>query len=214
MKILQAIQNIYKTLRTLAPIAGEGVNIERTPNGFIVSCVAKPSAVQRETGMFTIVDRTDGTAAKISIEDTSPAAEKDSNGVPVHAGIPHVNGVTFPSLVRFDFSPPSPNTYNIYIHFDATRIKPQEESAAGTADGTAPAVAADPPACEILAVPLQRRSTFTDLYYLIGRVRVEAIDGKPVIAAISQDHRPAPAYLTWYGPDIGVGEDTPLEDIQ
>jgi len=214
MKIIQTIQNILKNLRSLTPIAGEGVNIERTPNGTVFTCTAQPVGgnAASKTGMFDIVDASDSNGPRIRVIDTSPAAELDSDGIPLHAGIPHVNGVAFPIMDRFTQRLTEPRAYYIYLHFDTSRIVPQEEDAAGTADPESEVPEPDPPAFEIVCETIQRRSSFSNLYYLLGRARCEKASGKLTLAGITLDREPGPAFLTWYGPDIGVAEDNPLEE--
>ncbi len=221
MKIVQAIRDIYKWLRCLQPIAGEGINIERTVNGSVITCTSAPvlRGGNAAVGMFTIVAETDTEGvAHVYVEDTSPAADKDADGFPIHAGIPHVNGVAFPQVKAYDGIPDAPVLYYIYLRFTPSRIKDQEEAAAGTVpdqpaqpDQPAPP---DQPPCEIITSRIIMKTDLENVYHLIGRVRCARQSNRIVVSGISQDHQPAPIYITWYGPDIGVGEDTPLENLQ
>ena len=217
MRIVQAIRDIYGWLRRLQPIAGEGVNIERTVNGFVITCTApSPQPVLRSGnaaagGMFAILSEANPEGVThVYVEDTSAVAEKDADGFPIYAGIPHVNGVAFPQVKAYDGIPLEPVLYYIYLHFAPSNIKEQEEAEAGTADAQ-PAQPATP-ACEIITSQKIMKTTLEHVYYLIGRVRCARQSDRIVVSGISQDHAPGPIYLTWYGPDIGVAEDHPLEE--
>ena len=236
MRIVQAIRALQRRVRSIAPVKGRGVVVERTVTGTVISLEEPPSRSRGEDeenpkGMFDIRRHEDEDGNEfIIVGDTSDVAEqeekdKDGNVIasyPKYAGIPHVNGVAFPQLeAKYAFSgDDTQGLYYIYIHFDASRFLAQEEEKAGTADqddggddGGSDGEDDGQP-CEIVICEEQRVSDFENLYYLIGRVRFGKEDGgkksgKPryTVEAVTLDHAPGPAYLIWYGPDIGVAEE-------
>ena len=232
MKIIKAIRWLYQNLHVAWPVAGEGINIEHTKTGSIISLEpqanisdAASQGGQAWPGMFTIVKREfdmddpEWGSDYIRIEDTTDAAEKtdpnDSDSLPRYAGIPHVNGIAFDQLPSAVFTPGATlqGHHYIYLHFNAGSVVDDVSEDAGIGHegetGT-------PPAFELLCVKEAKTSTFTDLYYLIGRVvfgkeEVELDNGVKktyyTVESISQDHFPGPVYLTWYGPDIGIAQE-------
>lgn len=230
MKIVRAIKWLYKSLRAAWPIAGEGINIEHTSTGSIISLEPQAETMDSETtapiwhGMFTIVkrgydmDSPEWGNDYIRIEDTTDAAEKEDPSapdLPRYAGIPHVNGIAFDQLPAAVFTPDESlrGLHYIYLHFNAGSVVDDVSEDAGIGhEGET----GKPPAFELICVKEAKVSSFTDLYYLIGRVvfgKEEASldNGEKktyyTVESISQDHFPGPAYLIWYGPDIGIAQE-------
>lgn len=229
MKIVKAIKELYRLVKAVTPVEGEGVNIEHTAGGSVISL--EPQAADAETtvpvwqGMFTIVKRsfdmddTEWGSDYIRIEDTTDAAEKtapdDTDSLPRYAGIPHVNGIAFDQLSAAVFTPGETlqGLHYIYLHFNAGSVVADVSEDAGIGHEGETGI---PPAFELLCVKEAKTSTFTDIYYLIGRVvfgkdEAELDNGVKktyyTVESISQDHFPGPAYLTWYGPDIGIAQE-------
>ena len=223
MNIIRSIQELFRLVREARPVAGSGVVVEHTSTGSIISArVPRPAPARKWSGMFSIVEASDDDGnGFVRVCDTTPAAEVEKLGdgddgeeVPVYAGVPHVNGVAFSQLKRAEKRPEEEDALlYVYLHFDASSVIAEEEAKAGVADdgGEGDGEEEEDNPCEILFEKEQKKSDFENLYYLIGRVRFgkRTEDGKTrrTVEAISQDHYPGPAYLTWYGPDIGVAEE-------
>ena len=222
MKIVKAIKDLYARLKALSPVPGDGIDIQRTATGTIISLEPRhiPAGEKNQSpsvkGMFHIerVDEKNGKGQYVVVHDTSTAAERqdgeDENSPPKYAGEVYVNNRLRGNALAFSHHPNAAGLYYIYVHFNAAAGEDGGGNGQGGDNGGEEEPAAQE--LELVCTAAQLASDDMNVYSLIGRVRFSSqgkeIDGETTtvftVADITQDHTPlGPVYLAWETSDGG-----------
>lgn len=218
MKIIREIRELHRLVRSITPVKGKGVVVERTPTGTVLSVEPSPATTEAEAeeptirGMFQIetANEEDGEGQYVVVHDTSPAAERedgeDEDSPPKYAGEVYVNNVLRGNALAFSYHPLAAGLYYIYLHFNAAAGEDGGES--GESGDNEQGEVEEPASqvLELVCTATQQSSDGMNVYCLIGRVRFSSqekeIDGETTtvftVSAITQDHTPlGPVHLTW-----------------
>ena len=190
MNIVREITLLRQAVKRLKPSPGKGIAIEETPAGTRISLLESSAGSGGSSawhGMFELVD------ASAEIEGEVVYQVKVINGADEESelcGIAHINRQPFEVAVAIlavaDTYTAEAHCY-IYLKFT-------------------PPVEGETPVSATVVVSqeaLLQESTDTVVWHLIGQVWVE--DG---MLRIEQDHIPGNAYIEWYGPCLGLLEES------
>ncbi len=185
MKIIREIIKLGKAVRSLFPVAGEGIAIEKTPKGTIYSLLDLSGAtdlLDQKRGMFEIIDA--GTTKDDEGNDVyNVSIINGANEESEICGVCHVNRQPFEvdkeNFVVVEYS-------YIYLKFSA------------------PVEAAENIPAKVTAVIKTELQESTDevVYHLIGQVWID-----DDVLHLQQDHQPGNCFIEWYGPCLGLLEE-------
>lgn len=184
MNIVREISLLRQAVKRLKPSPGKGIAIEETPAGTRFSLLDSASSASGSSawhGMFEIVD------ASEEIEGEFVRQIKVINGADEESllcGIAHINRQPFEVAVAT-----FPVTAHCYIYLKFT----------APVEGETPVPAAVTVSQEIAL----QESTDTIVWHLIGQAWIE-----DDALRIEQDHIPGNAYIEWYGPCLGLLEES------
>ena len=184
MNMIREIQILRQAIKRLKPSPGKGIAIEETPAGTRISLLESSAGSGESSswhGMFELVD------ASEEIDGEFVHQVKILNGADeesVCCGIAHIKRQPFEvPVVTFDV------TEHCYIYLKFT----------APVEGETPVPAA---VVAIQEAALQE-STDTIVWHLIGQAWIE-----DDLLRIEQDHIPGNAYIEWYGPCLGLLEES------
>lgn len=184
MNIVREIQLLRQAIKRLKLSPGKGIVIEETPAGTRISLLESSAGSGGSSvwhGMFEIVD------ASEEIEGEFVHQVKIINGddeESVFCGIAHINRQPF-QVTAATFTV----TEHCYIYLKFT----------APVEGETPV----PAAVTATQEAALQESTDTIVWHLIGQAWIE-----DDALMIEQDHIPGNAYIEWYGPCLGLLEES------
>lgn len=190
MNIVREIQLLRQAVKRLKPYPGKGIVIEDTPVGTRVSLLEAPAGSGGSGawhGMFEIV------AAGEVVGDEFVHKVKIINGADDESGlcgVAHINRQPFEvAVATFTVAATYTATAHCYIYLKFTP----------PVEGETPV----PAAVTVTQETALQTSTDTVVWHLLGQTWLE--DGQ---IRIEQDHIPGNAYIEWYGPCLGLLEES------
>jgi hypothetical protein len=183
MNIVREIQRLMEAVRRLEPSAGRGMVIEKSPSGTRYSLreAAGGAGQSAWRGMFELADASEVVDGELVHQvEIVNGADSESE----FCGIAHVNRQPF-QVARAKFIVTEHSYF--YLKFSA----PVE------GETPVPAEVAASRETELQA------STDTTVWHLIGQAWIE-----DEMLKLEQDHVPGNAYIEWYGPCLGLLEES------
>ena len=184
MNIVREITLLRQAVKRLKPSPGKGIAIEETPAGTRISLLessAGSGGASAWHGMFELVD------ASEEIDGEFVHQVKILNGADEESaccGIAHINRQPFDvAVATFQI------TAHCYIYLKFT----------APVEGETPV----PAAVTATQEAALQESTDTIVWHLIGQAWIE-----DDLLRIEQDHIPGNAYIEWYGPCLGLLEES------